>query len=490
MKLIQNIRHIRLSSHIPHVSFYVAIFAALAGGMSLSGCSDNIENGLYADSESHLSLSVSAEGLSNGLIEIGAAQSSTQFEVTSSTRWTVEITDCEGAWCQVVYGSGKDQQLGDGSFTIEAASNRSDSERECNITVYAIESDGTHIPGRSVLIHFSQHRQSIQVSYAGDVISPFGTQNNEPTISVTANQAWSASASHSWVKIVPGIGMDGDTYTPADGSDTEKTVSFRISVEANPGTSARNAEITISSPTSAFTPRRLNITQEGSSDTFFVSPSTVPTISASGSEIEFSIYSPRDSWTASAISAGDWVTLERSSGQASTEIAVVKAVVAANNAKEAREARIVFKKNGDSTGMTVIISQNGAPAEADVPNPDAQPRVSTAWIAGGWTQDMAQLRAYYNSPYVKITGCGAFLHPANDDSEAATRNYKGTLGENNMLIVDLTDLEPDTEYVAWGYVEYTYEGQEMVSAGDATKFRTLEKSGQPDPGDNNPPSID
>lgn len=490
MKLINNIRHIRLSSHIRSFRSLVAVFAAISGAMALSGCSDNVADGLYAGSESNLSLSVSAVGLSNGQIEIGAAQSSIQFDVKSTTRWTVEISECEGAWCQVVYGSGSGAHLGDGSFTIDASSNRSDSERECNITVYATNSDGTHIPGRSVLIHFTQDRQSIQISYAGDVISPFGTQGNEPVISVTANQAWTASASHSWVRIVPGDGMDGDSYNPAPGSDAQKTVSFRISVEANPTTSARNAEITISSPTSAFSPRHLTVTQEGSSDIFFVSPSTMPAMSAAGGEINFSVYSPRDGWTASAISAGDWVSLEHSSGQASSEIAVVKAIVAANNEKESREARVIFTRNGQSSGVTVIINQNGTSVRPDAPAGDSIPSVSTAWMAAGWTQNNAQVRAYFTSPGYQIVGCGAYLKPVTDNSEGALKTFTGTIGENNQIIVDLKDLVPNTEYTTWCFVTYIVNGQEVQAPGTPTFFRTPDKSGQPGIDDNIPPSID
>lgn len=286
--------------------------------------------------------------------------------------------------------------------------------------------------------------------------------------------------------------MDGDGYTPADGSDEEKSISFRIRVEPNPGRSARNAEITISSPTSAFTPRRLTVTQNGSTDIFFVAPTTPPAVGDKGGEMEFMVYSPRDNWEVTAISAGDWITLDRSSGNASTEAGVVKVTIKPNYSSESREGRVVFRRSSNDSETTVRITQNGVTGTAVVPDPSPYPQVSTAWIVSGWTQNSAQLRAYYVTPGVTVTGCGAFLHPVNDDSEQATRTYKGTLGENNMLIVDLTDLEPNTEYKAWGFVEYRLDGSDMGSAGNSTIFRTLEKStsGQPGSDDNNPPTID
>lgn len=491
MKLLENKN---LINKIRNIRTLAVVFAAVAGMTALSGCSDNEENGLYAASDSNISISVSASGLSNGLLEIGSAQSTTVFTVTSTTRWTVDVTDCEGAWCQVVYGDGtgdSSAQIGDGVFRVEAAPNRSGSERECNITVYAIESDGTHIPGRSVLIHLNQDRQSIQVDYAGDVISPFGTsQGTEPSVTVTANQAWKASASHAWVKIVPGNGMDGDSFTPESGSAEQRSISFRISVEGNPGTSARYAEVSISSPTSAFTPIRLNITQEGSSDTFFVTPTNVPLISNQGDVVEFQVYSPRESWTVSAVSAGDWVVLDRTSGEASSESVTVRATISRNDGHSERQGGVIFTRAGGMGETIITINQNGDPSVPEVPDPEYVPVVSTAWIVNGWTQTWAQLRAYYNSPSIEINGCGAFVHPANDSSDAATRNIRGTLGDNNTIIVDLDELEPNTEYTAWGYVEYTLNGEVKVTTGGKTTFITPDKNGQPSSGDNNPPSVD
>ena len=469
---------------------------ALLGGIALltisaamTGCSENVESGLYAADGSNISLSISASGFHNGLLEIGSAQSSTVFSVESSTRWIVEVSDCEGAWCQIVYGDSQADDaghIGDGTFIVEAAPNRSGNDRECNVTVYAVESDGTHIPGRSVEIHLEQDRQSILVDYAGDVISPLGTTpSTEPRITVTANQAWSVSTSHPWVSVVPGDGMSGDSFTPESGVSDDVAVSFRISVEGNPGTSTRYAEVTVSSPTSAFTPIRLNVTQEGSSETFFITPTNVPVVPNAGDVVEFMVYSPRESWSVSAISAGDWVTLDRTSGEASSEPVMVRATVAANPVSVSRQAGVVFTRGGNMGETTITITQ--APAPADTPDPEVEPVVSAAWIINGWTQTWAQLRAYYLSPAIPISGCGAFIHPVSDES--ATREFTGRLSGDNLIIVDMENLEPNTEYKAWGYIEYEFNGSKRVTTGEATYFTTPDKNGQPNSNDNNPPSV-
>ena len=261
MKLENIIKNIGIRVLVCAISF-VAIDIII-------GCSDNVQPGLYADNASRISLSVSATGFNNGMIQIGSAQSSTVFTVTATTRWTVEVSDCEGAWCDIKYGEGQSDKagrIGDGTFSIEAAPNRGSNNRTCTVTVYAIESDGTHLPGRSVQIYVDQERQSVLVEYDGEVIPSAGTTPaSQPTVTVRANQAWNVSSSHSWVQIIPSEDMTGDGYVPESGSNVEKTVSFKINVDRNRSTATRNAELTISSPTSAFTPVRISVIQQATS---------------------------------------------------------------------------------------------------------------------------------------------------------------------------------------------------------------------------------
>ncbi len=494
----------KLTKHIYGAA--AACVCLVLTGMVATGCSDNLEPGLYPDSEAHISLSVSAPGYENGLLAVGSAASATTFTVTSTTRWTVAVTNCEGAWCNIVFYSDTSADeaghIGDGTFTVETSPNRGGDVRSCDVTVYAIESDGTHIPGRSVAFRVEQDRQSISVDYAGDVISAYGTvPGTQPVVSVTANQAWTATPSHSWVSIIPGDGMTGDGFTPAPGSETEQTVSFRLSVEANPGTSVRTAEVTLSSPSSAFTPIRLNVTQEGSSEIFFVTtPPDVESLPAAGTTVEFTVYSPREAWSVTAITAGDWVTLDRTSGEASSEPVVIRATVAPNPDRASRQGGLRFTRGGDRGESFVTFSQNGAEGSgSETPEPptgDQSPRVSAAWIINGWTATWAQLRAYYLSPVQEVTGCGAYIYPVSNPD--AFREIGGHFGEGGLIIVDMSDLEPDTEYTAYAFVDYDDSGRHQRTTGGATNFTTPARNGEPEPpappvvpnpGDNNPPAA-
>lgn len=474
---------------------------AVAVAAMLTGCSENVADGLYADNDSNITLSVTASGLSNGKLDIGSAQSSTVFTVTSTSRWKAEITDCEGSWCQVVYGDNtsaeETEPMGNGVFLVDASPNRSGSARDCILTVYGIEVDGTHIPGKAVEIHLTQDRQSIEVNYSGDVISAYGTnQGAEPLVTVTANQGWKVVSSQAWVKIIPGAGMDGDSYTPAPGAAEDTQVSFRISVEANPGTSTRYAEVTIESTSNAFTPVRLNITQTGSTETFLVTPANVPAVNHAGGTVEFQVLSPREAWTAVAVSAGDWVTLDRTSNEASSDIVTVRAVISANQQNADRQAAVIFTREGGMGETIITINQNGDPSAPEVTDPEFTPSVSDAWLISGWTQTHAIVRAYYNSPSIELEKCGACVCPVVDGVDGEVRNYAGRFSEDSSISVTLDDLQPNTTYKVWCYVEYTLDGVGRGASGGILTFTTPDNHGQPDTdpgttpgiGDNEPPS--
>lgn len=470
--------------------------ALTAAAPLITGCSENVEQGLYPDSDSHISLSAApasteiASDFHNGQLAVGSAQSATTFRVTSTTRWIVEVTNCEGAWCQITYGKNSTDaagQIGDGTFIIDAAPNRSSEERTCDVTVRAIDADGNPIPGISQDIHLVQDRQSIKVESNIDVISPYGT--TAPVVTVTANQAWTVSTSHPWVAVIPGDGMDGDGFTPAAGSATEHTVSFHISVQPNPGTADRTAEVTVSSPTSAFTPQRLNVMQEGSTETFIVTPTAVPVIDYTGTVIEFQVYSPRDSWKVISVAEGGWLSIEPNGGAATTEPVTVRATVGYNSSVSARDCAVVFThgEGASEVQLPVSITQSGNP---EAPNPDYTPVVSAPWLESGWTASYARIYAYFHSPKIDITGCGVLLY-----SNSGTLTFDGYLYGNDLMAVDITGLEPNTTYEAVAFVRYSLGGSTRESMGTPISFTTPGQSGGPgqdpvvpNPDDNTPPS--
>lgn len=452
----------------------------LGAAASLTGCSDNAEQGLYPASDSDISISAIpsspevAGDFHNGLLTVGSAQSATSFSVTSTTRWIVEVANCEGAWCHITYGNNRNDaagQIGDGSFIIDAAPNRSTQERTCDVIVRAVDAVGNPLPGISQEIHIEQDSQSIITDYAGDEILPTGTTpQTEPVVKVTANQPWTASTSHSWVTIVPGAGMSGDSFTPAAGSAELQTVSFRISVQGNPGTSERSAIVTISSPSSAFTPIRLNVTQRGSTSTFVVLPTEVPVVSYTGDEVKFQVYSSKDSWQVKLVNGDGWITLDTTQGTASPDPVTVTATIRPNGNSNSREASLVFSHEG--MDETVRISQEGNP---DAPDPDYAPVVSEPWLASGWTASYVRVMAYFRSPLYKVIGGGVTLY-----SHYGEQSFEGDVSGNELLVADIWNLDNATTYEAVAYVMYEIGGTIMRAVSAPISFTTPDRNGEPD----------
>lgn len=274
--------------------------------------------------------------------------------------------------------------------------------------------------------------------------------------------------------------MEGDSYKPGAGSMEDKTVSFRIKVDANPGTSVRYAEVSIESPTNAFTPVRLNITQEGSTETFLVTPSNVAAISNVGDTIEFQVLSPRESWTAVAVSAGNWIKLNQTSGEASSEAVSVKAFISANEQNADRQAAIIFTREGGMGETVVIVNQNGDPSATGSEDPKYLPVVSNAWVLSGWTATHANVMAYYNSPSIEISKCGAYICQVRNGEDGETSTSYGYLHEDNSMEVPLDGLEPNTTYKVRCFVEYSLYGESRVATGGECIFTTPENNGQSD----------
>lgn len=482
------------TSDIRRVVADCAVTALLAA--VTAGCADNVQQDLSAESASNIVFSVSTYGLDGGELTIGSAQSVTVFEVSGNTCWIAEVTECDGGWCRIVYDRNPEDIIpvegdiytGPGTFIARTAPNRNaELDRDCLLTVYAVEKDGTPIPGHSVEIRLIQERRSLDVDYEDDeIISASGTiAASEPIVTVTADQAWTVTSSESWVTVIPGSGMEGDTFIPPAGELIETTASFRLRVDENPNISIRTCEVILSSPVKAFTPTRLRVVQYGSPEaSFSVTPGSVPEFSPAGGEFTFMVSSSRRDWTAEAVTTGDWISITPSSGQASLVPVPVKVTVAPNSDSQWREAGIVFVLVNDTEQILIPLTQTFLPV------------VSEAWIAGGWTPTQAQLRAYYQCPEQFFTpvACGAVCRSA--DNGSAEKTYSGTF-ERDVLSVDMDDLEPDTDYVVRAYMDYrqsddTDSTPERVYSTEIN-FRTpaLNGGGGMVPGNdnNNPPVV-
>ncbi len=440
-------------------------------------CSDNIEKGLQAKDESEIEISIwGGDKRLEGLLQVGPAKIDTVLNIKCNARWTVEVINCE--WCQLSDDNiQNDEHVNDGSFTLNIDPNPTNSIRECTVMIYVVDKNGTHTD-QIVEFQLEQDISNISVAPIGGINLPYsGTiqSENDELVTVTANQSWVVNCTQAWLNIIPGIGMENNTFTMSYGEDI-KSISFSLRAEANPSQSARTAEVIISSPDNVFTSRRLSVIQSGAPQ-FFVTPANVPIIPYTGKTLELQVYSPKEDWTAEVT---DWIKIDPAKAKAASKPITVKVTIPINNAESSRNGTIDFIF-GEKSNIAVSFTQAGN---------SLTPVVSTAWIADGWTSTQAQLHAYYQCLGLvsSVEACGAEWYPVDNKS-----NKEETIGElidGNEIKVSIEGLISDTQYEAIPYIEYRdSEVSELKRVyGGPTRFTTTRD--KPSADDNTPPVID
>ncbi len=456
--------------------------------LTLGACSDNIEQGLYADSTQNISLSMSVPGAGNGILTLAPSSAPVTVAVTSSTRWRVETTDKEG-WCVVTYGEGDADgagQLGDGSFVITPTVNTSAENRSCDVTVYAIDSSGDHI-GYSQSVLVTQTGMRLAITSNGYDGAPLLPSASEFDVTVSANIPWKATA-NSWIAIAGGEGMEGNSFTPSEGSVDAQEVTLTVKVGQNTGSEQRAGEILFSSPAGDHVTTRISVIQQGTS--FIVNATSELTgVPYGGGTVEFQVYSPNSSWTA-AQQNGTWVTFAPASGVPDAQNVTVRATIAANTVNAERTARIIFSREGDGIGTTFEIVQQGNPNSTVTPPdpgpaPLTPPQIGTARVLEGVTSTRAEIVAYFTVTDIPAQGYGVFVTPEGNPAE--TRKVNASVVDDGLFRVEITGLSPATRYEAVPFLEYVRDGEACETRGSTLTFHTL---AVPGPGTINPPVIE
>ncbi len=115
-----------------NVRFIFGIIAVVGLLLSVSACSDNVDDKLEALTVDKF-LDVYSGGDPASTIDFAASSSSASIEVKSNLKWEVSLTGCEGGWCKVDPASHR----GNGSIKIDVEKNGLQA-RECLVTVYSI----------------------------------------------------------------------------------------------------------------------------------------------------------------------------------------------------------------------------------------------------------------------------------------------------------------------------------------------------------------
>lgn len=473
----------------------------LTGAVTLSSCSDNKEQELSPGQGDALSIRVLDDGeeLPNRLLSIGSGLSHTTLSVVTNTRWTVEITECDGSWCSVLFNDGETINVNNGEFVLETAANRSETEqRSCKVTVYAIDIKGNRVPNEAYTFTVQQENQRIMIN--NPTPAPWPGIGGNDNFTVTSNLPWRVSlsdpvtANNGYMEVIPGPGMtpgaDGswlfDPSNTTGGSAPSEAVrvSFDVQMAMNTTGSPRYGELVISSPDNSFMPVTVPLEQREITASFTVSPTHVDFIPAAGETLSFVIYSPTEDWSVSLMpESAKWLSVTPTAGSATgLDTSEITVIVEPNETPRLREVTLRFRSdNGDE--QPVNLQQVYGAEMPDIPT---EPVLSMPWIsAEGWTQTTATLNAYYFSPVVELNSCGAFIAPA--DGSGTTETIEGEFIGDSRITVNFEGLTPGTQYRVQPFVRYTQDGVERMQPGEEITFTTPEYT--PGNGDNPPPVV-
>lgn len=327
------------------------------------GCGDNYDD-IYEPNKTVKTLVLTSESPffsdPDDKLTLNAGSTSTDINVESNTRWKVEVLNCDGGWCDVNTFNGS----GNGSFSITVRENMGDS-RNCIVRVSKIDAEGNEIndeneTNRSLDITVVQDGSNVRLSPSS--VEAFASQDaRTQEFEVISNVAWTLSVSYEnaatpdFITITPLEGMTADSDDTFSGNSDAK---FRISLLNNGSNADRKGYITLQSEIGSYS---VEITQQKSEYTIFVTPGEVNRISPEGGTVNFGVLSLSNWNVASSAEAEGWLSLSPGSGEGSmTNPVSVTATIAPNTTGFSRKAVINFIPT-DSNYQTysVNIEQNG-----------------------------------------------------------------------------------------------------------------------------------
>lgn len=316
----------------------IKIFGMLAACLLTvvtTACSDNIDSELEPiKTDRTLTVTLDGKEIPDHTLDLGAAFSETQINVESNTRWTVEVSDCLGGWCDVDVINGS----GNGSFTITVLENMKE-KRDCYVTIYKTDAEGNKETDGSIQLKVDQAVSDVRLSPSS--LPPFAHYgNNRQEFDIISNVAWTFEVTYEgenptkFVTITPA--SDAMTYGPNDTFKGEGAATFFMGIQDNRTATDRKAYLNLHSAVADYS---IEITQLKSEYTFDVSPLEKQMVMAQGGRIEFGVLSLSD-WDVS--SSADWITFTKESGVSSTSRITTTANVKPNINNGGRNAIIYF----------------------------------------------------------------------------------------------------------------------------------------------------
>ncbi len=257
-------------------------------------------------------------------LSFSAEGGSAPVKIVSNQTWTASKS---ADWIALSEVEG----TGDATLSLTVDANTSTDSRSGTVAFQAGET--------YYHINLTQDGKGILFSITPESLS-FSADGGNETITVTSNLSWTVTSSDAWLTLSNSSGEGDATLT--------------VVAQENPSTSSRSGILTFKGKDITFT---VNVTQEGASPAFSVTPTSLSFTSSGGNQ-SVSITSNL-SWTASFNDS--WLSLSNSSGEGDATLSIL---AQANTSTDNRAGTVTFTAGGKTYSVTII--QDGVATHFDV----------------------------------------------------------------------------------------------------------------------------
>ena len=257
-------------------------------------------------------------------LSFSAEGGSAPVKIVSNQTWTASKS---ADWIALSEVEG----TGDATLSLTVDANTSTDSRSGTVAFQAGET--------YYHINLTQDGKGILFSITPESLS-FTAEGGNETITVTSNLSWTVTSSDAWLTLSNSSGEGDATLT--------------VVAQENTSTSSRSGILTFKGKDITFT---VNVTQEGASPNFSVTPTTLSFTSSGGNQ-SVSVKS-NQAWTVSFDVS--WLSLSTASG---TGDATVSITAQANTSTDNRAGTVTFTSGGKTYTVTVI--QDGAATHFEI----------------------------------------------------------------------------------------------------------------------------
>ncbi len=295
--------------------------------LSMTGTTDPCVRGGSRDvqdysveiSEPDMTLSVSPSTLSF----LSGGETKT-LSVSSNTSWTASSSQ---PWLSLAPMSGNNN----GSIFVTAPPNTGANSRSATITV-----SGTGALPQTITVTQAGATPSFSVS---PTALSFDSGGESKTVTVTSNTSWTVASYASWLSVTPVSGSGNQT--------------FSVTAQANIGSIARNAAITVSGSGGAS--QNISVTQTAQTDSLDAQPASLRF--GAGAEAQTVRITGNVTWMAST--PAPWLMLDKTGGAGNGELMLT---ASANTSAQERSASVTIRGGSLTRTLNVVQDPVEAPA--------------------------------------------------------------------------------------------------------------------------------